>query len=534
MYGKHTYVDDRPTVIYCRESKDPNSQYYERIEVQRDILVDFCKKRGLVNIVDIIMDDDKTGTDFKRYEELLERVRRGEVEVVVFKDSSRLGRNQKESLILRDILMDEYNVEIIYESETFDDKMFGLYAWLNENRAREDSDKIRRVLKHKMETGKLLVKPFYGYRRLDKHTMVPDEETAKTVRWLFEEAAKGRGSGELASQLNAVGVPTPSQAAGTEKAASCWNAQHIRRILENPVYTGTMVHHRTSKKSFKNKKIVRHPKPEWIVHEAHHEPLVSQALFEEVQAARRHYKRDKYTVQNRPFSGLLRCGRCGSRLVLRVKKGRPDAYICGKNHREGAIKDDLRPDYGCRPHHVREDFLYEVTLRYMRALLEGSGVDVGGILRCLPQNQDNFARAEELEKKLSAVQRDIDAVYEDKLRGLIPEGLFLRKYRELSAREEELQTQLQEYREKIQKKPPKERLTDLKMGDIINRLDARTLTKEQLRLVFDCILVFEPGELREEDRERLGLSQEHYELLKTKGGLVFFENAGPAIGCVTP
>ena len=134
-------------------------------------------------------------------------------------------------------------------------------------------------------------------------------------------------------------------------------------------------------------------------------------------------------------------------------------------------------------------------------------------------------RKEALEGKLASVERDLDAVYEDRLRGIIPEGLFVRKCAELSARETELRKQIQEYCEKIQKKPPKERLTDLQMGDIINRLDAQGLTKEQLRLVFECVVVFEPGEIREEDRERLKLSRESYGRIQAEGGLVFLEQA---------
>ena len=43
MYGTKL-VDDRPTLIYCRESRDENSEHYERIETQRDILVEFCRR----------------------------------------------------------------------------------------------------------------------------------------------------------------------------------------------------------------------------------------------------------------------------------------------------------------------------------------------------------------------------------------------------------------------------------------------------------------------------------------------------------
>ena len=108
-------------------------------------------------------------------------------------------------------------------------RIFPLKAWFNEQRAKEDGQKIRRVLRHKMEAGTLLIKPFYGYRPGEAGRLVPDEQTASVVRWIFQQAQLGRGSGEIAGALNRKGLPTPSQAAGYERAAACWNAQHIRQ-----------------------------------------------------------------------------------------------------------------------------------------------------------------------------------------------------------------------------------------------------------------------------------------------------------------
>ena len=100
----HKTVDRRPVLIYCRESRDENGESYERIETQRDILLDFCRRRGLVNVVDVILDDDTSGTSFRRFDPVIERVRQGEIQVLVFKDASRLGRNLKESLIFVDLV----------------------------------------------------------------------------------------------------------------------------------------------------------------------------------------------------------------------------------------------------------------------------------------------------------------------------------------------------------------------------------------------------------------------------------------------
>ena len=109
--------EEKRVVIYCRESRDDYGENYERIEAQRDLLVKYCKSHGYTNIVDIIMDDDKSGTDFSIFDYIRERAKNKEIDVIVFKNSARLGRNQKEALVFVEYL-EEQGVEII--SKLFD------------------------------------------------------------------------------------------------------------------------------------------------------------------------------------------------------------------------------------------------------------------------------------------------------------------------------------------------------------------------------------------------------------------------------
>ena len=142
--------EDKRVIIYCRESRDDYGENYERIETQRDILINFCKERKLNNIVEIVMDDDKSGTDFKRFDKIKNKASKKEFDVIVFKNSSRIGRNQAESLNFVQYI-ENLGIEILFEDEKYDEELFGLYAWFNERRARDDSKNIRRNLRHKME-----------------------------------------------------------------------------------------------------------------------------------------------------------------------------------------------------------------------------------------------------------------------------------------------------------------------------------------------------------------------------------------------
>ena len=156
----------KKAIVYCRESRDDGGERFERIETQRDILLQFCKKQGL-EPVHVIMDDNMSGTDFSRLKRVRYWIETENIEVFVAKDASRIGRNQLESLeFIR--FLETHGIELLFESEQYSEELFGLFAWLNERRAKEDGYKIRHVLRHKMQEGTLLIKATYGYRIFEK------------------------------------------------------------------------------------------------------------------------------------------------------------------------------------------------------------------------------------------------------------------------------------------------------------------------------------------------------------------------------
>ena len=314
-------------LIYCRESRDENALHYERIEVQRDILLQFCAAQGLSNIVQIIMDDNVSGTSFARLLQVERMAKTGAVNTLVFKDSSRLGRNLRESLNFLH-RMDELGVRVLFESERFDPELFPLLAWFHEQRAREDSRKVRRVLQHKMQSGELLIRAPYGYRK-DGGNLLPDPIPAEGVERVFALFLAGYTTGEIAAELGRQGLPSPAP-----DPAAAWNRQHVYRILRSAVYTGEHALHKTSKISFRSKKVARLPRAEWYIHPQHHPALVSQDDFEKAQVlfARRSKRTTRHPLS---FSGLLFCGGCARPMVQRRRAGRAACYVCAAYHQKG-------------------------------------------------------------------------------------------------------------------------------------------------------------------------------------------------------
>ena len=529
--------EEKRVIIYCRESRDDYGENYERIETQRDLLVKYCKSHGYTNIVDIIMDDDKSGTDFNRFDDIRERAKNKEIDVIVFKNSARLGRNQKEALDFVEYL-EEQGVEIIFEDEQYNEEIFGLYAWFNERRARDDSKNIRRNLRHKIEEGDLLVKAIYGYNK-DGKQLIVNEETAPVVKEIFELYSKDWGYQKIATYLNKKGIPTPSQSRGftNAKQTTNWKAQHIVRILDDRRYIGDYIGGHTEKLSFKSKKTRVKEQEKWTIIENHHEPIIDKELFEKVQKIRKKRKkeRDKYNkrfkfvdVENNLYSGLLHCGRCGTPMYKRKgtsrNRKRPDSYLCKKYSNEGAIKEEIKRDYGCKPHRIRIEYLDQIVNTYIDKLVSNSEFKNFAMNNVKTINTNKQILQTTLNKSkatLERLQKQYKQIYEDKLNQLIPEFLYKEKKQELDKKiknEKEKMKEAEANLNTVNKVEYKEELIFKAIDDI----KKNGLTKEELSKLFNKIVVFDKHEITKDLKKEYNLNEEIYHKLYENGGLVFY------------
>ncbi len=527
--------EEKRVVIYCRESRDDYGENYERIETQRDLLIKYCKGHGYTNIVDIIMDDDKSGTDFSRFDDIKQKTQNKEIDVIVFKNSARLGRNQKEAISFAEYL-EEQGVEIIFEDEQYNEEMFGLYAWFNERRARDDSKNIRRNLRHKIEEGDLLVKAIYGYNK-DGKKLVINEETASTVKEIFELYSKDWGYQKIATYLNKKGVPTPSQSRNflNAKQTANWKAQHIVRILDDRRYIGDYVGGHTEKVSFKSKKTRVKDKSEWTIIKNHHEPIINKVLFEKVQKNRAERKKRSYKydnefrvidVENNLYSGLLYCGRCGTAMYKRKgtsgTRKRPDGYLCKKYSNEGAIKD-IRLYYGCKSHRIRSEYLDKIVNAYIDNLISNPEFKDFLINNVRITNTNKVTLEKELNKQkqtIEKLEKQFKQVYEDKLNELIPEFIYKDKKQELEKKLKNEKEKLQETENKFNTLNELEDREDL-IFKAIDDIKKNGLTKEELSRLFDKIVVFDPKEITRKQKEEYNLNDEMYKELYENGGLLF-------------
>jgi hypothetical protein len=184
------------------------------------------------------------------------------------------------------------------------------------------------VLEHYRRNGKFIGNhAVYGYVIKDKQLVV-DEDAAEIVRKIFSMKINGYSNQGIADYLNENGIASPLEykikkgikATGThlrELNKAVWQSMSIHRILENPVYIGTLIQGRTTSASYRDKRRYKKPESELVAFEEAHEPIISDTVFLIVQDL---MQRDSYVNSKKGsylFTGFAYCGNCGKLLYHR-------------------------------------------------------------------------------------------------------------------------------------------------------------------------------------------------------------------------
>lgn len=186
------------------------------------------------------VDDGVSGVTYDRpgFQAMLAEIEAGRVAVAIAKDLSRLGRNSALTGLYTNFTFPQNGVRFIAINDNYDtidpnrvDNDFaGIKNWFNEFYARDTSRKIRAVQKAKGERGvPLTTNVPYGYVKdlENPRRWVVDPVAADVVKRIFDLCMKGRGPMQIANQLKADKVLTPS-AYGTQ---FCMNGETLASII---------------------------------------------------------------------------------------------------------------------------------------------------------------------------------------------------------------------------------------------------------------------------------------------------------------
>ena len=242
------------------------------IQHQKQILERYAKEHGITRYK-FYVDDGISGTTFNRpsFQEMLADIEAGYVYLVAVKDMSRFGRDYLQVGMYTEVLFPEKDIRFVaindgVDSKKGDNDFTPLRNLFNEWYARDTSKKIRAVVKTKGMAGKRLSHLLpYGYIMGDEENWIIDDETGPVVKEIFALCLSGLGPTKIANILTAKNIPTPGtinyrrygNKQGYCPQAPCkWIYQTISNILERVEYLGHTVNFKTTKKSYKSKKVI--------------------------------------------------------------------------------------------------------------------------------------------------------------------------------------------------------------------------------------------------------------------------------------
>lgn len=279
--------------LYMRLSKDDEQTGRSGIDSQRLLLREYAEKENF-EIYDEYVDDGYSGTSYNRpaFKRMIEDIERGNVNSVIVKDMSRLGRDYISTGNLTEVYFPDKFVRLIaindgYDSDRGYDDMAPFRHVMNEMYARDISRKIRSALYAKMRSGQYIgsFAP-YGYKKNDtnKNLLVPDENAARVVTLIFELRSRGISTKDIAERLNEKNIPVPLDYRNKSKSGKMrlWTQSGICKILRNQVYIGHTVQGKSRKASIKALKSRSIKREEWIIVKNTHEPIVSEEVFYKV------------------------------------------------------------------------------------------------------------------------------------------------------------------------------------------------------------------------------------------------------------
>ena len=249
------------TAIYVRLSAEKDETRDRKTLInQRNLIKNFVDQQMDMEVYDIYMDDEISGTTFDRpeFERMMSDMRAGRINCIVVKDLSRLGRDYIETGNLVERVFPMMNIRFVAITDNYDsskkdaDLMVAVTNIANDLYAKDISKKISSSKQEAMEKGIPTGNVAYGYKVVFNENkvkvMVEDKEAADVVRWIFNEAEKGTLHSVIAAELNAKHILTPAQYKvrhNIEKLEKLrgvkWTVDTISRILKNEVYIGRYV-----------------------------------------------------------------------------------------------------------------------------------------------------------------------------------------------------------------------------------------------------------------------------------------------------
>ena len=509
MRDMYSAKKGKKCVIYIRVSSERQVKGYS-LEGQMRYLKEWAEFEGMT-VSEVYVEPGKSGKSISGrevFQRMLDDISTGQVDtdyVVVFK-LSRFGRNAKD--ILNSLTyIQRYGVNLVCKEDGLDSStsmgkmmitILGAVAEMERENIITQS-MLGREEKAKQGGWNGGFAP-YGYELVEGKLKIKKDE-AQIVKLIFDKFVNGgMGYSTIAGYLNRQEIPKlPSQNSHDTQFVD-WSVHHIKRMLDNPVYTGRIAFGRTRIEKVKGSESEyrRVKSDDFILSDkVVHEPIISDEMFEKAQIKRKETSSSGKPMVGRSskhlLSGLLKCPMCGSSMYSDAsawtnKDGTRRykwKYQCGHY---------AKSKYGqCQKNVIDAEWIETEVIEYTKLLVRnqkfaediqrqiGHKVDVSEVDMEISNYKNKLVK---LERSKCNLEQDIDGIYDD-------DKNAERKRRDMNNRLNKIYEEIYNIEDAI---------TDCEMRKVA--AEQNTLTKDS---VYKMLLVFDKlfDKMNDTDKRKL-------------------------------
>ena len=362
----------RKVAAYCRVSTD-NEDQANSFESQQRYFRQYIERNPDWELYEIFADEGISGTNTKKRKEfnrMIACAKNGDFDLIITKEISRFARNTLDSIYYTRELK-KHGVGIIFMNDNINtldgdaELRLAIMSSIAQEESRKTSERVKWGQKRQMEQGVVFGRSMLGYD-VEGGKMTINEEGAKVVRLIFHKFVnEGKGTHVIARELREEGI--------SPMRVKEWSNTVILRVIRNEKYCGDLVQKKTYTPDFlSHEKKYNRGQEEFVIIKDHHEPIISRELFEKANRIldeKSLSQEGKAKHSNRyPFSGKIKCGRCGASYVARYKTRKDGsqykAWRCFEGAKHGRPHiDKVGNQVGCSGESIRnEDAIYLMYL----------------------------------------------------------------------------------------------------------------------------------------------------------------------------
>ena len=502
---------EKITALYCRLSQDDALDGESNsITNQKTLLSKYATEHGFRNI-QFFVDDGYSGTSFQRpgFQEMMKYVEDYSVSTLIVKDLSRLGREYSYMGRLQDFIFPAYDVRFIAINDDVDsakgENDFAVFKNVfNDYYAKDTSKKIRATWQSKGRSGEHLTTiPPYGYKKdpENKKRWIVDEEAAAVVQKIFALCMDGMGPTQIAKWLQENKVLSPvaycyeNDLPTTSKRPTDpykWATKTVVHILERLDYLGHTVNFKTSKQSFKSKKVLWNDPADWVIFENTQEPIIEESVFLIVQNIRKARRRPTKMGEMGMFSGLLYCAECGGKMYQcrATNFAENQKYFICSTYRKGK---DL-----CTTHSIKNVVLHEIVLRNLREAISYVSEHEAEFIQDAAESDMRDRDAEFVRKRetlakadtrIAELDRIISRLYEDNVIGKLSDERFIKMSHDYELEQSNLKSMAEVLRKDLKQQEQQKTNVKAFIAAVKKYTDLQELDAAVLRAFIDRIEV---------------------------------------------